>query len=52
MADDLGTADSEPEGADFSPLHPVFADAPDSVNFRKLRKRLVRQTQEGSAPME
>ncbi len=27
-------------------LHPVFAHAPDSVNFRKLRKRLVRQTQE------
>jgi tRNA 2-thiocytidine biosynthesis protein TtcA len=46
MADDLGTAESGSAGAEFSPLHPVFADAPDSVNFRKLRKRLVRQTQE------
>src|SRR5262245_15581398 len=47
MADDLSQAElpdaDEPE---FSRLHPVFADAPDSVNFRKLRKRLARQTQE------
>lgn len=35
------------EGSDVSSaLHPVFADAPRSVTFRKLRKRLVRQTQE------
>jgi tRNA 2-thiocytidine biosynthesis protein TtcA len=27
-------------------LHPVFANAPRSVSFRKLRKRLARQTQE------
>ncbi len=26
--------------------HPVFADAPDSLEFRKLRKRLIRQTRE------
>jgi tRNA 2-thiocytidine biosynthesis protein TtcA len=31
----------DPEGA-----HPIFADAPDSLEFRKLRKRLVRQTRE------
>ncbi|HEY7800219.1 MAG TPA: hypothetical protein VIA80_15740, partial [Hyphomonadaceae bacterium] len=47
MADDLGSLEDADDGeAVFSPLHPVFADAPDSVNFRKLRKRLVRQTQE------
>lgn len=42
-ADDLDTESGAPV---FSPLHAVFADAPDSVSFRKLRKRLVRQTQE------
>ncbi|MGR3454260.1 MAG: tRNA 2-thiocytidine(32) synthetase TtcA, partial [Pseudooceanicola sp.] len=25
-------------------IHPLFAGAPDSVSFRKLRKRIVRQT--------
>ena len=40
------TNDSEDSAELFSPLHPVFADTPGSVNFRKLRKRLVRQTQE------
>jgi tRNA 2-thiocytidine biosynthesis protein TtcA len=47
MADDLQSLEDADGGeAAFSPLHPVFADAPNSVNFRKLRKRLVRQTQE------
>jgi tRNA 2-thiocytidine biosynthesis protein TtcA len=46
MADDLAETSETSEAADFSPLHPVFADAPQSVTFRKLRKRLVRQTQE------
>jgi tRNA 2-thiocytidine biosynthesis protein TtcA len=36
----------ELEVAPFTPLHPVFADAPGSVTFRKLRKRLVRETLE------
>ncbi|MGR3455865.1 tRNA 2-thiocytidine(32) synthetase TtcA [Pseudooceanicola sp.] len=27
-------------------IHPLFAGAPDSVSFRKLRKRIVRQTRE------
>ena len=45
MADDL-TDEPEFEAEAFSTLHPVFADAPRSVSFRKLRKRLVRQTQE------
>lgn len=31
--------------AGFAP-HPIFNGAPDSLSFRKLRKRLVRQTQE------
>ena len=47
MADVYSRAnDSEDSAELFSPLHPVFADTPGSVNFRKLRKRLVRQTQE------
>src|SRR5262245_32100038 len=49
MADDLPASPSDDEndaGAAFTPLHPVFAEAPQSVTFRKLRKRLVRQTQE------
>jgi tRNA 2-thiocytidine biosynthesis protein TtcA len=57
MADDLRqpqtsrmepvpTEPAEDEAVDFSPLHPVFSAAPSSVTFRKLRKRLVRQTQE------
>jgi len=38
----------EPDSPDdlFSPVHPVFSDAPGSVTFRKLRKRLVRQSLE------
>jgi tRNA 2-thiocytidine biosynthesis protein TtcA len=44
MPDDLAAADAETLA--FTPQHPVFADAPDSVTFRKLRKRLVRQVQE------
>lgn len=50
MADDLSIDTGDAEAGDsadaFSPLHPLFADAPKSVAFRKLRKRLVRQTQE------
>jgi tRNA 2-thiocytidine biosynthesis protein TtcA len=45
MADDL-TDQPEADAGAFTHLHPVFADAPHSVTFRKLRKRLVRQTQE------
>ena len=43
MADDqtFSAADDAPE---IHALHPVFAQAPDSVSFRKLRKRLVRET--------
>src|SRR5690242_15593931 len=46
MADDLSPQPETDDAPDFSPLHPVFAAAPQSVTFRKLRKRLVRQTQE------
>ena len=41
IADTVG--DDAPE---FTPVHPVFDDAPRGVAFRKLRKRLVRQTRE------
>lgn len=49
MADDLTAAPetaATAEEPEFRALHPVFRDAPDSVTFRKLRKRLVRETQE------
>lgn len=45
MPDDL-SYEADADAGTFTPLHPVFADAPGSVAFRKLRKRLVRQTQE------
>lgn len=32
-----------PDTASFSAHHPIFADAPKSVSFKKLRKRLVRE---------
>lgn len=62
VADDLALDPDSPQqgsGPTFTPLHPVFANAPQSVSFRKLRKRLVRQAREaidkygmasGSAP--
>src|SRR5262245_11755514 len=34
------------DAPDFAPLHPVFADAPTSVTFKKLRKRIVRDALE------
>jgi tRNA 2-thiocytidine biosynthesis protein TtcA len=47
MADDLSSSDvTDADEAEFRLLHRVFADAPDSVTFRKLRKRLVRETLE------
>jgi tRNA 2-thiocytidine biosynthesis protein TtcA len=48
MADDPKASEDEADidEAVFTPLHPVFANAPRTVSFRKLRKRLVRQTQE------
>lgn len=48
-ADDLAPAADNSDG-DIEDLvrvrHPVFGDAPDSVSFRKLRKKLVREVQE------
>jgi tRNA 2-thiocytidine biosynthesis protein TtcA len=48
--DALATADAADPASDsahdVTPRHPVFSDAPDSVTFRKLRKRLVREMQE------
>lgn len=49
MPDDLSLDDADSASPAFFPLHPVFADAPDSVTFRKLRKRLVRETREAIA---
>lgn len=49
MADDVSSLnDSETIEAapEFSPIHPVFANARQTVSFRKLRKRLVRQARE------
>jgi tRNA 2-thiocytidine biosynthesis protein TtcA len=47
MPDDHSlTNDSDESTALASHAHPVFADAPRSVTFRKLRKRLVRETLE------
>ncbi len=46
MADDHGAGCDLPEPVEFTPSHPVFARAPKTVSFRKLRKRLVRQTRE------
>jgi tRNA 2-thiocytidine biosynthesis protein TtcA len=31
---------------DLNDIHPLFQDAPSSTNFKKLRKRIVRQTRE------
>ncbi|SHJ13166.1 tRNA 2-thiocytidine biosynthesis protein TtcA [Palleronia salina] len=31
---------------DHNDIHPLFHGAPDSTEFRKLRKRIVRQTRE------
>jgi tRNA 2-thiocytidine biosynthesis protein TtcA len=41
--------DAEDDGADAaasSPAHPLYADAPSSVSFKKLRKRILRNTLE------
>ena len=45
MADNLNLVSEEPDEG-FSALHPVFAAAPQSVSFRKLRKRLVQNVRE------
>ncbi|SEQ07961.1 tRNA 2-thiocytidine biosynthesis protein TtcA [Faunimonas pinastri] len=39
-------ASDEHEPLDEGACHPLFLDAPDSVNFRKLRKRLLREARE------
>ncbi|MBI1340188.1 tRNA 2-thiocytidine(32) synthetase TtcA [bacterium] len=46
--DDRRTTDlgGSPDDPAFTRSHPVFADAPDAVSFRKLRKRLVREVQD------
>ena len=31
---------------DMSPIHPIFNNAPDSLEFKKLRKRIIRKTNE------
>ena len=31
---------------DLNDIHPLFQDAPSSANFKKVRKRIVRQTRE------
>jgi tRNA 2-thiocytidine biosynthesis protein TtcA len=39
----------EGEDLDLSGIHPVFASAPQSVSFNKLRKRLIRQVRQALA---
>jgi len=41
-------AEAEPEEG-HSDVHPLFRTAPDSLSFRKLRKRLVRETRQAIA---
>ena len=31
---------------DNNPIHPIFNDAPNTLEFRKLRKRIIRKTKE------
>lgn len=40
------TDDAMPDDAEGGALHPLFADAPRSVSFNKLRKRLLRQVRQ------
>jgi tRNA 2-thiocytidine biosynthesis protein TtcA len=46
MTDAALLTEPDDEAPDFTPLHPVFADAPQSVTFKKLRKRIVRDALE------
>ncbi|HEY4192974.1 MAG TPA: tRNA 2-thiocytidine(32) synthetase TtcA [Mesorhizobium sp.] len=43
---ELATAGAPPEEAAESGYHPLFNDVPSSVEFNKLRKRLLRQTRQ------
>ncbi len=45
---DAAVLDAEDE-LDLSGVHPVFAKAPRSVSFNKLRKRLIRQVRQAIA---
>ena len=45
MRDDT---DDLPDGPDSGDIHPLFAGAPKSTEFRKLRKRLVQQVREAT----
>ncbi len=45
-------AGDEPEIADAVSAHPVFANAPRSVGFNKLRKRLIRQVRQAIADFD
>ena len=31
---------------DDEPIHPIFSNAPKNIEFKKLRKRIIRKTQE------
>ncbi len=44
---ETGTTENSPKSENlFEPYHPIFANAPKSVNFKKVRKAIVRQTKE------
>ena len=42
----LAFTEAEDDSAEAAPRHPLFADAPSSVSFNKLRKRLLRQVRQ------
>ncbi|MFZ0100357.1 MAG: tRNA 2-thiocytidine(32) synthetase TtcA [Gemmobacter sp.] len=46
MADDLHLSDDLPSDLPGDDIHPLFHGAPTSTEFRKLRKRLVREARE------
>ena len=46
MADDLHLSDDLPSDLAGDDIHPLFHGAPTSTEFRKLRKRLVREARE------
>ncbi|MBW8318057.1 MAG: tRNA 2-thiocytidine(32) synthetase TtcA [Arenimonas sp.] len=46
------SADDEEFAVDVAGVHPVFAHAPQSVGFNKLRKRLIRQVRQAIADFD
>ncbi|RFC66254.1 tRNA 2-thiocytidine(32) synthetase TtcA [Fulvimarina endophytica] len=45
-ANDASESESGDAAGSVAPVHPLYVDAPESVSFKKLRKRLVREVRE------